>query len=86
VLLSGLPARLVPHSSPGSPGPVDRSTYTGALALGLLGAFSTLLVVTLLTATQARWPIALFVLPIVLFAAAGALAYRFFFSRQSERI
>lgn len=86
VRLSGLPARLAPHSSPGSPGPVDRPTYTGALALGLLGAFSTLLVVTLLTATQARWPIALFMLPIVLFTAAGALAYRFFFGRQSERI
>jgi hypothetical protein len=86
VRLSRLPARLAPSSSPASPGPVDRPTYTGALVLGLLGAFSALLVVTLLTVTQARWPLALVVLPVALFAGAGALAHRFFFGRQSERI
>lgn len=86
VRLTNLSAELAPSSSPTSRGPVDRPTYAVALVLGLLGAFSALAVVVFLTATDAWWPIALVAVPIALFAAAGILAHRFFFGRQSERI
>jgi hypothetical protein len=73
-------------SAPDSPGPVDRPTYTTALILGLLGAFSALVVVILLTATEESWPLFLIVTPAALFAASGFFAYRFFFGRQAERL
>lgn len=84
--ITSLPAEFAPPSSPSSPGPVDRPTYAVALALVLLGAFSALMVVVLLTATDEWWPIALVAAPIALFTAAGILAHRFFFGRQSERV
>jgi hypothetical protein len=86
VRLTSLPAELAPSSSPASPGPVDRPTYAIALTLGLLGALSTLLVIVVLTVTDVWWPIALVAVPLALFVAAGILAHRFFFGRQSERL
>lgn len=84
--LTSLPTELAPSSAPATPGPVDRPTYAAAVVLGLLGAFSALVVVVLVTVTEGWWPIALIAVPLALFAAAGVLAHRFFFGRQSEPI
>ncbi len=80
VRVTELPAELRPSSDPGSPtGPVDRTTYAVTIALGALGLVSLLAVVIALTAEDdPRWVPALFAIPAILFAAAGAAAYRVF--------
>jgi hypothetical protein len=80
VRVTELPAELRPSSDPGqAAGPVDRPTYAVSLALGALGLVSFLAVVIALTAEDGPgWIPALFVIPAILLAAAGAAAYRVF--------
>jgi hypothetical protein len=71
------PELLGPVSPRAGAGPVDRPSFAGAIALGAAGLLSLLAVVIFLTAREdADWKVALFVVPAVLFAAAGILAYR----------
>jgi hypothetical protein len=86
VRVTDVPGGPIGVTSPDAPGPVDRPSYATALILLLLGAFSALIVVALLTATGDLWPLTLVVLPVALFSAAGVFAYRFFFGRQAERV
>ena len=59
-------------------GPVDRPTYARMLVVALLGVFSALVLVLFATTTDFTWQFVLFLVPALLFGAAGVLAYRFF--------
>lgn len=78
IRLVELPDELRPASMP--PGNVtstaDRPTYAASLVAGGLGVFSLLVVVIVLTLTDAGWPLALLAIPLLLLAVAGALGYR----------
>jgi hypothetical protein len=78
--VTDLPPELRRPSEPGeTTGPVDRPTYAAAIALGALGLFALLTVVIVLSAEdEPGWVPVLFVVPAVLFLAAGAAAYRVF--------
>lgn len=69
--------------SPDEPGPVDRPSYLAALVAGLLGAFTVLLAVVVITVTDGAWRFAVLAVPAVLVALGAVLAYRFF-RRPSE--
>jgi hypothetical protein len=83
VRVTTLPDDLTSASSPDEPGPVDRPSYALTLVLGLLGVFAALALVAFATATDFTWQLALFVVPAVLLALAGAFRYRSY-RRQSE--
>ena len=87
VRITELPAELRPASDPGrATGPVDRPTYAAAIALGALGLVSLLAIVIALTAEDhPGWVPALFAVPAILFAAAGAAAYRVFRAPYERR-
>jgi hypothetical protein len=59
-------------------GPVDRSSYAVAMALGLLGVFATLVLVIFASGTDFDREAVLFVIPAALLTASGVLAYRTF--------
>lgn len=71
--------------SPDESGPVDRASYLAALVAGLLGAFTTLLAVVVITVTDGAWRFAVLVVPALLVVASAVLAYRFF-RRPSEGV
>jgi hypothetical protein len=71
--------------SPDEPGPVDRPSYLAALVAGLLGAFTTLLAVVVITVTDWAWRFSVLVVPALLVVAGAVLAYRFF-RRPSEGV
>ena len=80
------PGEVVPAAaSPVAPGPVDRPSYLGGLALSLLGVFAALAVVAIGSASDAAWVWALAVVPAVLLAVGGLATYRFF-RRPSGRV
>jgi hypothetical protein len=83
VRVTQLPEHLTPMSSPDARGPVDRPSYSLALALGLVGVFAALALVLFATTTAFTWQFALFAVPAVLLALAALFAYRAF-SRQSQ--
>ncbi len=84
--ITGLPGEAVPPAaSPGAPGPVDRPSYVGALALSLLGVFAALAVVAIGSASDNAWVWALGVVPALLLAVGGVATYRFF-RRPSDRL
>jgi hypothetical protein len=65
------------------PGPVDRPSYLAALVTGLLGAFTALLAVVVITVTDGAWRFAVLAVPALLIVLSAVLAYRFF-RRPSE--
>lgn len=69
--------------SPEDSGPVDRPSYLAALVAGLLGAFTALLAVVVITVTEGALRFAVLAVPALLIVLAGVLAYRFF-RRPSE--
>jgi hypothetical protein len=69
--------------SPDEPGPIDRPSYLAALVTGLLGAFTALLAVVVITVTDGAWRFAVLAVPALLIALSAVLAYRFF-RRPSE--
>lgn len=84
--VTDLPGEAVPAAAPpAAPGPVDRPSYLGGLALSLLGVFAALAVVAIGSASDAAWVWALAVVPALLLAAGGLAVYRFF-RRPSERV
>ena len=77
VRVAELSPELAPAASPEA-GPVDRPSYLLALALGLLGVFSTLALVVAAMSVDFDWEFALFAIPAILFAGAAVTAYRLF--------
>jgi hypothetical protein len=69
--------------SPDDPGPVDSPSYLAALITGLLGAFTALLAVVVITVTDGAWRFAALAVPALLIGLSAVLAYRFF-RRPSE--
>ena len=61
--------------APGA-GPVDRPTYAVALGLAAAGLFAFLVVVMATAGLDGDWKFALFAIPALLLAAAGAVGYR----------
>ena len=80
IRLVDLPPHLRPPAGrPGNvAGPTDRPGYAASLLVGGAGLFALLVVIVILTLSSSAWALALFVLPALLFAAAGVLAYRAF--------
>ena len=77
VRVTQLPAELAPSSAPGdTTGPVDRPGYLGAMALGLIGVFSLLVLALLATRVDFTWHFALFAIPLALLALALLSGYR----------
>lgn len=64
--------------SPDEPGQVDRPSYLAALVAGLLGAFTALLAVVVITVTDGAWRFAVLAVPVLLIVLGAVLAYRFF--------
>lgn len=64
--------------SPDEPGPVDRPSYLAALVAALLGAFTALLAVVVITVTDGAWRFAVLAVPVLLIVLGAVLAYRFF--------
>lgn len=73
--MTELPSELQPSATPEA-GPVDRPTYALAIALGMLGLLALLAIVVAAVSVDFTWHFALFAIPVALFAAAGATAYR----------
>ncbi len=80
VRVTELPPELRRPSEPGEQtGPVDRPTYAAAIALAALGLLALLAVIIVLTPEDAPgWIPVLFVVPALLFVAAGVAGYRVF--------
>lgn len=70
-----LPRDLARPSSPEA-GPVDRPSYALMIALGMLGLLALLVLMIAALAVDFTWQFALFVVPALLFAAAGIAGYR----------
>ncbi len=71
--------------SPDEPGPVDRPSYLAALVAGLLGVFTALLAVVVITITDGVWRFVILAVPALLIALSAVLTYRFF-RRPSEGV
>ena len=81
-----LPADLTrPQATGDATGPTDRSTYAVSIALGLLGVFAVLVLAIAATAVEFTWHFALFVVPILLLAAAAVSGYRVFRNPYERR-
>jgi hypothetical protein len=81
-----LPPELTPPpADPAGPGPVDRPAWVVAVALGLLGVFSALILAIAASTADFGWEFALFAVPAVLFAAAGVFFYRWLRDPQDRR-
>ena len=87
VRVTELPAEAAPSSStsPDSPGPVDRPTYALAIGLGALGLFALLVLFIAALTVEFTWHFALFAIPALLLALAGAAGYRAFRSPYERR-
>jgi hypothetical protein len=85
VRVTDVPAEQPRTVSPDEPGPVDRPSYLAALVAGLLGVFTALLAVVVVTVTDASWRFAVLALPALLIVLSAVLAYRFF-RRPSEGV
>ena len=66
-------------------GPVDRPSYAVAIALGLAGVFSVLVLAIMAISVDFTWHFALFAIPAVLLALAGVSGYRTFRSPYERR-
>jgi hypothetical protein len=79
VRVTELPRELTPSSGPEQgPGPIDRPTYVGAIALFALGLIALLGLALVASSSDFTWEFALFVVPALFLVAAGVLAYRTF--------
>lgn len=84
VRVSRLPRELEPGPAAQPAGPVDRSTYALAVATGLLGVFSVLVLVIAATGTDFTWEWALVAVPLALLGISLVAAHRLF-RRPTER-
>jgi hypothetical protein len=77
VRVTQLPREFTPSSAP-EQGPTDRPTYVGAITLFAVGLIALLGLALIASSSDFTWEFALFVVPALLLAAAGLLAYRTF--------
>lgn len=78
VRVTQLPRELTPSAAPGVGGPLDRSSYAGAVALFGVGLLALLALFLAAAGTDFTSEFALFAVPAILFAAAAVVAYRTF--------